>query len=66
MAATAAIAVGGAGVLIDLRSAFTKFKMNEPNTELAVLTIKAGPREAVASSVLSRFDNSERQAMQAT
>ena len=65
-AAAAAIAVGGAGVLIDLRSSFAKFKMNDPNTELAVLTIKVGQREAVASSVLSRFDNSERQAMQAT
>ena len=65
-AAAAAIAVGGAGVLIDLRSAFAKYKISDPHSELAVLTIKAGRREAVASSVLSRIESSDRQAMQAS
>lgn len=64
--AAAAVAVGGVGALIDLRGSHAKFKSPESAPGLAVLTVKAGPREAVASSVLSRFDASERSSIQAT
>ena len=62
--AVAAATVGGAGTFIELRG---PRKGLEVKSGLIVVTVKAGPRDEIACSVLNRFNGSaERAALQAT
>ena len=64
--AVAAATVGGAGTFIELRGP-RKGLDDEVKSGLIVVTVKAGPRDEIACSVLNRFNGSaERAALQAT